>query len=477
MASPYLDLFRQGRAPLSVAILSAVTLVALDVLIVNTVLPTILRELGGIQLYAWAVGAYSLGNFLTIPIFSVLVGKKGGRVSFALSLGIFLGGAILAATAPSMEWVVFGRLLQGLGAGGFFAIPFALITRFYPSHLQPQAVGLVSAVWGVAAVAGPLAGATILKLWGWHWVFWFNVPAGSLILILALLALRKEGKPTNPGATLNFLSPFLFALTTALFLEALAEPFPYNLLLGLGALLGIVLFFRHEARQKSPIIPKDVWRFSKPLSVAFLGMALSSATFGGAETYLPLLLQGIWQATPLEAGLILTVGSLGWSFTSVYIARFADFPRRLSQIGTIFLLIGLVIIFWTLKFQGPLYWIYAGWFICGLGMGQVTPTYNTLAIDKAKDYPAGVATGALLLALTWGFALGAPLAGVFARLGFNEGFNPRLVGLGILPPASREALGLGGLLALGTCLVLVFAAGLFAFRMPRKRLVFKEHNE
>jgi MFS family permease len=127
-------------------------------------------------------------------------------------------------------------------------------------------------------------------------------------------------------------------------------------------------------------------------------------------------------------------------------------------------------------FHGAITWIYLAWLVSGLGMGQVTPTYNTLAMDRSADYPPGVATGSLLLALTWGFALGAPLAGVFAGLGFNEGFDPRTVGLGILPSASREALSLGGILALGTGLVLIVVAGIFAVRMPVQRVISSQGN-
>jgi hypothetical protein len=66
------------------------------------------------------------------------------------------------------------------------------------------------------------------------------------------------------------------------------------------------------------------------------------------------------------------------------------------------------------------------------------------------------------------------LAGVFARIGFNEGFDPRLVGLGILPSGSREALTLGGMLALGTGLVLIVVAGFFASRMPAQREILQK---
>jgi MFS family permease len=466
----YLKLFTEGRAALSCAVFLAVTMVALDILIVNTVLPSILRELGGISFYAWAIGAYSLANFITIPIFSTLVHKIGGRLSFILSTSAFLIGSIVAATAPRMEWIVAGRFIQGLGAGGFVAIPFSLISLHYPAELQPRAVGLISAVWGAAAVGGPLLGATLLKIGGWPWVFWFNLPVGSVIMGLGLLALRKEKKPHEPKIKLNWFGSMIFAAATALLLELFARPFPWNGVLGACSALLFWLFFRHEAKSPTPIIPRDAWNIQRPLGVAFLGMALTTAAFGGAETFLPLILQGVWETSPLQAGWILTVGSLSWSFTSVYTARFADYPRHLSLLGALVILLGLVMLWMTVFFHGPLYAIYGGWFVVGLGMGQVIPTYNTLAIDAGSRYPSGVSTGALLLSLNWGFAVGAPIAGLAAQAGFGYDFSPSRIGLGALSTPTLTALRSGGSYVLIACLVLALLAMVTATRMPKTRI-------
>ncbi len=465
----YLDLFRPGRASLSLALLTAITLVALDVLIVGTVLPTLLENFGGISLYAWALGAYNLGNFATIPIFSVLTGKWGGRGAFSLALGIFLLGALVGTIASSMEMIVVARLLQGLGAGGFFAIPFALIARFYPSDLQPRAVGLVSSVWGVSALLGPIAGAIILKYLGWRWVFAFNLPVGIGIWLLALFSLRGEGKPPEPKAQVNWVGPLLFAVWTALFLEALAHRFPFNLVLLLSGGLSFFVFWQYEGRQVNPTIPREVWSPKKPLGVAFLAMALSAIAFGGAETYLPLLLQGLYQKSPLEAGAILTVGSIGWSFTSVIIAKYANHPRSLAVWGSMLLALGLLGLVGIFALHNFMFGIYIFWFISGIGMGMVVPTYNTRAIDLKNRFPDGVATGSVLLGMTWGFALGAPLAGVAAGWGFGKHFNPQGLSQGLLPALSEAALHRGGLYALVTCLFFIGLSLVIARRLPTTR--------
>ncbi len=455
---------------LSVSILLSVSLVAMDVLIVNTVLPTILKELGGLAWYAWAIGAYSLGNFVTIPIFSVLVHKIGGRLSFLFAMGIFLSGAVTAAQAPRMEWIVFGRLLMGLGGGGFFALPFGIIALHYPSELQPRAIGLVSAVWGMAAVAGPLLGAAILELAGWRWVFWFNLPAGAVLLGLGLLALQGEGVPRDPAAKLNLSGPLWFAACNAFFLEALARGGSLGIGCGVLAVLSLLGFVYFEKRHASPIIPRQAWRLSHPLGVGFVGMFLASMSFGGTEAYLPLIIQGLWKATPLTAGLILTVGSLSWSWTSVFTHRHAGRPRRLALSGHQFLFLGLIGIFVILYLQGAVYWIYLVWFFAGAGMGLAIPTYNTLALDVGDEFPSGVANGALLLALTWGFAVGPPVAGLAAQVGFRGEFIPHQIGVNGLTPASAAALRLGGLFAVGVSVILSLIAAALARRMPVHRI-------
>jgi len=469
----YLELFRHGRASLSLALLTAITLVALDVLIIGTVLPTLLEIFGGVHLYAWALGAYNLGNFITIPIFSVLTGKWGGRGAFSLALGIFLAGAVVGTTAKSMEWIVAARLLQGIGAGGFFAIPFALIARFYPSDLQPRAVGLVSSVWGISALLGPVAGAAILRYLGWHWVFAFNLPVGLCIWFLAMISLRGEGPPPQPKAEVNWVGPLLFAIWTALLLEALGRVFPLNLALLFWGALTFFVFWTYEKGKKTPTIPREVWSPKTSLGAAFLGMVLSAIAFGGAETYLPLLLQGLYQKSPMEAGAILTVGSVGWSFTSFFIARFAQTPRRIAILGSILLSLGLLGLVAVIYAHGFLPGIYLFWFLSGIGMGMVVPTYNTRAMDLKSRYPEGVATGSVLLGMTWGFSLGAPLAGVAAEWGFGEHFDPQGLSQGLLPALSEAALHRGGLFALLTCLIAIFFAGRVARRLPVLREILK----
>jgi MFS family permease len=171
----------------------------------------------------------------------------------------------------------------------------------------------------------------------------------------------------------------------------------------------------------------------------------------------------------LQAGLILTVGSISWSWTSVWIARYANSPKSLSYLGSLTLGLGLALILATVYLGGPIFLIYFAWFLAGTGMGLMVPTFNTLSLDVADQYPSGTAASALLLALTWGFAIGAPAMGIAANFGFALGFVPEDLGNGILPPLSLQALRLGGSYAILACLILVLFSIFVAQRMPARR--------
>lgn len=465
----YVDLFKAGRTGKSVTLFSLVALFALDSLVVNTSLPTILRELGNVELYGWAIAAYSLGNLITAPLFSVSTGKIGIRLSLFAASMLFILGASLSSLAADMILIVLGRFIQGLGAGGFAAITFRIISRFYPPDLQTRAVGFGSAIWGFAAIGGPLLGAAILKAAGWRWVFGYNVPAGAAILALALWMLRDEGPPVSPEASMNIVGPSLFAFATTLLLESLYQKTPWDFILSGGAILLFMGFLLHERKHKNPIIPGDALNIFKPLGVAFLGTVLITTTFVGPESYLPLIIQGIWDTSALDAGFILTIGSIGWALASLAVPVFSGHPRRLILGGGLTILLSLLVLTFLIRLQTAIYFIYPAWFLVGFGYGLVFPMFNTMVLDHEKEYSEGVATGTFVIASLWGSVIGPPLLGVFAQIGFEKGFAPRMIGLHKLDGRSLHALCSGAVDSLVCSLALAFILIFVSLRAPAKR--------
>src|ERR687887_176368 len=152
---------------------------ALDTVVVSTALTTIRRDLGAsVEQLEWTVNAYNL-SFAVLLITAAALGDQYGRRSFyAIGLGLFAGASALSALAPSVGWLIAARALQGAGASLVLTLGLALLSAAFPPERRGTAIGLFSAVTGIAVAIGPLVGGAIAQGIDWEWIFWLNVPIG-----------------------------------------------------------------------------------------------------------------------------------------------------------------------------------------------------------------------------------------------------------------------------------------------------------
>lgn len=452
-------LFSKKYLGLTLTIVLLSGLDTLDDFLVATAMPTVLEHLGGIGWYGWTIGAFGLASFATIPLFSGLMGRWGLRKSLVLATLLFMAGSAGAALAPKMKLLVAGRVLQGLGMGGFAALPYAIISQGFPKESRSKPLGLISVVFVLSGLVGPPLASWLLSHASWPWVFWINLPLG-LGTLLILFPLLKEHPPlAGQSGKLDLLGPFLFALATGFALKAFTSPWPWNLGQWTVSATAAIFFVVHERRHPNPVLPADAWRLAKPLGAAFFGMILIMAAYSGAKIYLPLLLEGVWGVGTLGAGFILTLGSLTWDGGSILVSAARQTPKHLAERGALATAGTLVLILGTLWIQGPVWLVYAAWGLAGLGIGVTITIYNMVALQVADEYPGGVAAATLQLAMTLGTAAGAAAANGIAQLGFSKGFDPSQLAEGALRGNSLQALILGGSLAKGfglACAVLSF---------------------
>lgn len=454
-----LELFGKKYLGLTLTILLLSGLDTLDDFLVATAMPTVLEHLGGIGWYGWTIGAFGLASFATIPLFSGLMGRWGLRKTLLLAVLLFMAGSAAAALAPKMKLLVAGRVLQGLGMGGFAALPYAIISDYFPKESRSKALGLISVVFVLAGVVGPPLAAWLLERASWPWVFWINLPLGVSALLILFPALRRVPPSTAKAERLDLLGPFLFAVATGFSLKAFTSEWPWNLLQWGVSLAAALAFVYHERRHPNPVLPSDAWRLAKPLGAAFFGMILIMAAYSGAKIYLPLVLEGVWGIGTLGAGFILTLGSLTWDGGSILVSAAKQSPKHLAERGALATAGTLTLILATLWIQGPVWLVYLSWGLAGLGIGVTITIYNMVALEVAEDYPGGVAAATLQLAMTLGTAAGAAAANGIAQVGFAKGFDPSQLAAGALSGTSLRALILGGSLAKGfglACAVLSF---------------------
>ena len=183
-------------------LLLAMLLASLDQTIVATALPTIVRDLGGIDQLSWVVTAYLLGATVTMPLWGRASDLYGRKPLFLAAIAVFLAGSALSGAAQDLGQLIGFRALQGLGAGGLMTLAMAIVAEIVSPRERGRYQGYIQMVFVVASVAGPLLGGAFADHLSWRWVFYVNLPIGAatVALIVSSLHLPVERRPVRIDA-------------------------------------------------------------------------------------------------------------------------------------------------------------------------------------------------------------------------------------------------------------------------------------
>lgn len=393
-----------------IVVILGIFLAAVDGTVVTTAMPTVIRSLGGLALYAWVFAVYMLTTAVTMPLWGKLADVRGARGLFVLGAAIFVCGSALSGLAHSIIELILFRGLQGLGAGALSAVPLTIIGLTFPPQRRGRALGMAGATWGVATVIGPLLASAILSLLSWRWVFYVNVPIGAVAIWLALHYVPKEA--TGRRHHIDWTGAALVALGIGALLvgmqllegrgPSLTAAYPV-LAAGL-ALLAFFVWF--EARTTEPVLGLFLFRsrrFVAANAVAFL----SSVTAFGILVFLPLLAPPTVPAAVASAILIFPM-SVSWatgSFsTGRLLHRVGVRPAVITGMALMATGVALVVAFshgtsfiWTTALLAiPI----------GLGMGVSTPSLLTAVQNALPREDMGMGTAAQQFLRQLGGALG-----------------------------------------------------------------------
>ena len=155
------DILTRRHGPALALVCLGVWLHAANGLLVATMLPALVAEIGGAALVGWTISLYEIGTILTGAASGLLATRHGVRLPMSVAAAVFAAGCAVSALAPAMSVVLAGRLLQGLGGGGLMALAFVATGVLFPRPLIPRAIAAMSALWGVSAFLGPLIGGPL----------------------------------------------------------------------------------------------------------------------------------------------------------------------------------------------------------------------------------------------------------------------------------------------------------------------------
>src|ERR1700730_16500243 len=208
-------------------------------------MPTVIGQIGGIQLYAWVFSAYLLSTTVSMPIYGKLADLFGRKPVLLSGTALFLGGSMLCGQSQTMEQLIACRLLQGLGAGGMLPITQTILGDLFPLEERARITGLFSTVWGVAGLLGPGIGGFLTEHVSWRWVFYVNFPLCVLSIVLISSFLHEHLQRRRPS--IDYLGAVSLSASVSLLLIGLQSTG--------NQLLQIVLYLLAAA-----FVPVFIWQ-------------------------------------------------------------------------------------------------------------------------------------------------------------------------------------------------------------------------
>ncbi|UQZ34711.1 MFS transporter [Paenibacillus sp. PK3_47] len=402
-------------------VLLATFLAAIEGTVTGPAGPAIVGDFQGIQWLSWIFTAYLLAMAVATPIFGKLSDLIGRKPVFIGGAVVFLLGSLLCGVSGSMEQLIIFRGIQGIGAGALIPMTFTIIGDIYSIKERAKTQGLLSSVWGISSLVGPLLGGYVVDYLSWRWVFVFNLPFGLLSIFFIMRYLKEE--KVRRKAKIDVAGVLLFAAGMGALLYGLTTggqnlPWTSPLLLGILGVSVILLtaFLFVERRAPEPMLPLTLFS-NRNIAVSTAANLLVSTLIIGLSTYVPLWVQGVFGKSAALSGLLLAPMSVGWMLGSIAGGRMIlrSGSRRTGMLGLALIVAGSAGLAFMTGDSSQLLLLILMLF-CGVGFGYASTVFTIIAQSSVRHEQRGASTALNTFTRSLGQTVGVAVFGSWLNL-------------------------------------------------------------
>ncbi|KAL8981523.1 MAG: hypothetical protein Q9205_003714 [Flavoplaca limonia] len=413
------------RLYLAFLTLAVITMmVALDGTSLSVALPIISEDLGGTAIEAfWSGTSFLLCSTIFQPSFASFSHIFGRKPMILTALVFFLVGAIVAAVARNFAVLLAGRSFQGIGGGGLIALTEIVVADLVPLRSRGQWFGLISAMWALGSVSGPIIGGAFAQGGHWRWIFWINLPFIAIAFVFVPLFLKLAFKPTSFAAQLarvDWFGSFLFISSTTSFLIPITwggVSYPWTswhtlvpLCLGIAGLITFITY--EEIVATEPLIRLVIFK-NRTAAVSYSATVIHGMVLWSLLYYLPLYYEAVKGFSPIISGVALFPETFTVAPASVIVGILITVTGRYRWAiwgGWVLTVLGTGVLYLLDVDTSTVKWIFIN-LVGGLGMGMLFPSmaFAIQASQTNEDLAFAIAMFSFFRA--FGQAIGVAVGG------------------------------------------------------------------
>ncbi len=399
-------------------LMASLLLSALDSTIVSTAMKKIVDDLQGMEYYAWPFTIYMLCATVITAVTGGIADIFGRKPVFIIGVLTFLTGSVLCGMSQSMVQLISFRGIQGIGGGIVVTSVFTVVADLFPPEKRGKYMGIVTSIFGLSSIIGPLLGGLITDHLSWRWIFYINVPVAIFALAIIIFVMpnfktagqKKSIDYFGTTAIILALVPMLLAFNWAG--KNYSWLSPQIIAMFSCSLLMLALFVFFESKAENPIISLSFFK-NRRINVTLFVTFLTQGIMYAAIIYIPYFAQGILGTTATTSGTITMPMMLGLLVASALTGMLTSKTGKNKNfvfVAFVFMSIGTGSLS-TMSDDTTYSKVILYMIILGLGIGINMPIANTNIQNSVPPRQIGAATSTVQFFRNIGGTIGSAIYG------------------------------------------------------------------